>query len=270
MLKARLIPAVLIRQGLCVQSRRFQRYQALGNPFTIVQRLSTWASDELIYLDITRDGTYDLRRDDTNFANRDTIEAIIQDVADRCFMPLTVGGGIRSLDHMRSRLASGADKVALNTLLATGPGVVTNAAEEFGSQCIVASIDVRRPDGGPGEVFVEGGRQSTGADPVRWATRAQDLGAGEILLNSIDRDGQGSGYDLDLIARVAAAVTIPVIALGGVGSWEHLAAGLDAGADAVAAANIFHHTEASVMKAKTFLHESGRNVRAPELHAEVL
>lgn len=263
MLKSRVIPVVIIREGLCVQSRRFRRYQALGNPYTIVQRLSSWSSDELIFLDITRTGAYDLGRDDTNFSNLDTIERIVEEMSGACFMPLTVGGGIRTIDDVAVRLAAGADKITVNTLLATAPAIVTEAANEFGSQCVVASIDVQR-DGSNLEVRVDGGREPVDLDPLSWARRAADLGAGELLVNSIDRDGQGDGYDLDLLHAIVDAVPVPVIALGGVGSWEHMQEGFETGAAAVAAANIFHHTEGSVTKAKRHIFENGGNVRAPE------
>lgn len=269
MLKHRLIPCVLMRNGLCVQSKGFKRYQALGNPFTIVERLSDWASDELIYLDITRGGKYDLRRDDTNFPNRSDILDIIKDVARRTFMPLTVGGGIRTLRDAEDRLASGADKIATNTQAAQDPQFITDCAREFGSQCVVLSIDVRAT-GDDWEVYAEGGTVATTRNPIAWALQGQDRGAGEIFLTSIDRDGRGAGYDLKLIEEISRRVTIPVIACGGVGKWEDLADGIKAGADAVAAANIFHYTENSVYHAKRHLIEEGLRFRKEALHEEGL
>lgn len=263
MLMKRLIPVVLLRNGLAVQSKGFKRYQILGNPTTIVERLSSWCSDELIYLDISRDAVYDLRRDDLNCHNRGSLREILSDVAKRCFMPLTFGGGIRTIDQIYERLTYGADKITLNTQLFSEPTLLTEAARRFGSQCIVASIDYRTNDAGAHTVWVDGGRTDTGIDPVSMAVRAQELGAGEILLNAIDRDGAGQGYDLETIAAVVARVTIPVIALGGVGSWEHLADGLRAGASAVAAANIFSYTENSVHKAKSYLYDHSFPVRRP-------
>lgn len=265
MLKRRLIPVVLMREGLCVQSKGFTRYQSLGNPFTIVGRLSSWASDELVWLDITREGsTYDLRRDDTNFPNRATLPEIIRDVADQALMPLTVGGRVRSVADVEVRLRAGADKVTLNTAPLRRPNLLAECSREFGAQCIVVSVDARTVDGRT-TVCADGGREDTGRDVVDWCEEAVERGAGEVLLNSIDRDGRRTGYDLDLIRRVREAVTVPVVALGGVGSWDHLAEGLDAGASAVAAANIFHHSENSVHAAKRFLHEAGYDVRRPEL-----
>lgn len=269
MRKKRLVPVVLLRNGVVVQSKGFKRWQALGNPATIVARLSNWASDELIYLDITREGAYDLRRDDTNFANRGGLLEILDDVSRKCFMPLTFGGGIRTAEDVAVRLARGADKVAINTQALAEPAFITRCAHTHGAQCIVVSMDVRaRTDGQPGwEVFADSGRQATARDAVEWAREAADRGAGELLLNSIDRDGAGQGYDLPLIEAVSSAVRIPVIALGGVGAWEHLGAGLDAGAAAVAAGNIFHYTENSVFNAARWLHERGYPVRRPALAA---
>jgi cyclase len=266
MLKKRLIPVVLLRNGVVVQSKAFQRYQRLGNPVAIVQRLTDWAADELIYLDISRAPTYDLGRDDLNAPNRGTILEILGDVARRCMMPLTFGGGIRTLEDAAARVQAGADKFTLNTQALSEPAFVTACAREFGSQCVVVSIDARARDGGGWEVFGQGGRDATGRDPAAWAAEARSRGAGEILINSVDRDGQGTGYDLALMESVADSVDIPVIALGGAGKWEHLAEVLaKTGVSAVAAANIFHYSENSVYNAKKFLFDAGADVRPPSL-----
>lgn len=269
MRKKRLIPVVLLRGGMVVQSKAFKRYQALGNPATMVGRLSNWSSDELIYLDISREAGYDLNRDDLKYQNRNDFLEILSDVAAKCFMPLTVGGGIRSLEEARLRIRAGADKIAVNTGAFRDPALLSRCAAEFGCQAVVLAVDARRREGGGWEVFVDGGRMATGRDPAAWALEAQERGAGEILLGSIDRDGAGSGYDLDLIARVAQKVKIPVVALGGVGNWDHLAQGLDAGADAVAAANIFQYTENSVHLAKEHLYRRGYPVRRPRVRTLV-
>ncbi|MBI5623169.1 MAG: imidazole glycerol phosphate synthase subunit HisF [Elusimicrobia bacterium] len=261
MLKKRLIPVLLLRNGVIVQSKGFKRYQSLGSPTAAVERLSSWAADELVYLDISPAPVYDLKRDDLNHPRFETIIDIIRLVAERCFMPLTFGGGIRSLDDIRQRLSAGADKVTLNTKAIDDPGFISAAAKEFGSQCVVVSIDAKRVEGG-WEVY-RGGRTPAGMAPAAWARRVQDLGAGEILLNSIDRDGSGTGYDLDLIGEVSGAVSLPLVALGGVGNWEHLEEGLRTRASAVAAANIFHYRENSVFDAKRHLYEKGHNVRKP-------
>lgn len=267
MKKKRLIPVLLLRNGWLVQSKQFRRYQNLGNPVSAVKRLSEWASDELIYLDITRDESYDLRRDDLGHPNRHTIFEIIEDVSKVAFMPVTVGGRIRSLQDIEKRLALGADKISLNTMAVEEPQLVESAAREFGSQCIVVSIDVKMTGEGY-RVVTHGGTQATTHAPRDWAKRMEQLGAGEILLNSVDRDGMKNGYDLALLDQVAGSVGIPVIACGGVGDWAHLAEALEqTGVDAVAAANIFHYSDQSVYLAKKFLYERGLNVRCPDLLA---
>ncbi len=269
MLTKRVIPVVLLRNGVVVQSKGFKRYQVLGNPTSIVSRLSNWYSDELIYLDISREAVYDLRRDDLNYDNRGSILDILQDISKKCFMPLTFGGGIRTLDHIYDRLSRGADKVSINSQAHFEPELITEAAQRFGSQCIVVSIDYRLNDSGKRCVHVDGGRVSTGIDPLEYAYTAQERGAGEVLLNSIDRDGAGTGYDLELITEVVKKLRIPVIALGGVGNWDHLAQGLQAGASAVAAANIFSHSENSVYNAKKHLFEQKFNVREPNVQTVI-
>jgi imidazole glycerol-phosphate synthase subunit HisF len=266
MLKNRLIPCLLLRNGLIVQSKQFKRWQVLGNPTTAVRRLSVWASDELIYLDISPSPVYDLKRDDLNHPNRGSLVEIIKDVAKYCFMPLTFGGGIRTLEDIRIRLGAGADKVSVNTQAVLTPSFVTQSAETFGSQCVVVSIDAAVNARGCHEVKIQRGKEWTGLDPVEWAVEAEKRGAGEILLNSVDRDGTMKGFDLSLIRSVVEAVSIPVIAIGGAGTWEDLAAALSEGcASAVSAANIFHYTEQSVLNAKKQLFSRGFNVRDPKL-----
>jgi cyclase len=265
MLKKRLIPIVLLRNGFVVQSKLFKRYQRLGNPTTIVERLSDWAADELIYLDISTDASYDLGRDDLNFVNRHSILEILGDISSKCFMPLTFGGGIRKLEDAEARIRTGADKFTVNSQALIEPDFVDACAREFGCQCVVVSIDAKgcHPSW---EVFRMGGKIGTGRRPGEWAAEVEKRGAGEILINSIDRDGSGHGYDIALIRTVAEAVKIPVIALGGVGTWDHLAAGIiEGGASAVAAANIFHYTENSVYEAKKALFERALNFRQPSL-----
>ena len=265
MKKNRLIPVLLLRNGWLLQSKLFKRYQNLGNPISAVKRLSEWASDELIYLDITSDDSYDMRRDDLGHPNRHSIFEIIEDVSKVAYMPITVGGRIRSLQDIEKRLSLGADKVAINTIAIEDPQFVETAAKEFGSQCIVISIDVKRQD----EtllVMSQGGKHLTTYAPEEWARTVEQLGAGEILLNSIDRDGMKNGYDIELLNRVTKAIKIPVIACGGVGEWAHFAEALEqTGVDAVAAANIFHYSDQSVFLAKKFLSDRGLNVRRPDL-----
>lgn len=265
MKKHRVVPVLLLRNGWLVQSKQFKRYQNLGNPISAVKRLSEWASDELIYLDISSDDSHDMRRDDLAHPNRHSIFEIIEDVSKVAFMPITVGGRIRTLQDIEKRLTLGADKVAINTMAIEDPQFVEAAAKEFGSQCVVVSIDVKRQE----EtlcVMSHGGNRSTSYVPEAWAKTVEHLGAGEILLNSIDRDGMKNGYDLELLDKVARAVKIPVIACGGVGEWAHFAVALEqTGVDAVAAANIFHYSDQSVFLAKQYLSERGFNVRRPDL-----
>ncbi|MFA6074523.1 MAG: imidazole glycerol phosphate synthase cyclase subunit [Negativicutes bacterium] len=264
MRKNRVIPVVLLKNGVVVQSKGFKRYQILGNPFAIVDRLSDWAADELIYLDISREATYDLGRDDLKCANETNIIDILREVAKSSFMPLTFGGRIRNIDDVYKRVTNGADKVTLNSEAFRNPMFISECARIFGSQCIVVSIDAGKNENGNWQVFIDGGKTPTGITPAEWSNKAQECGAGEILINSINNDGMGCGYDIQLIASVVSAVNIPVIACGGVGKWEHLAQGItDAGADAVAAANIFHYSENSVYDAKKYLYEKQINVRKP-------
>jgi|CXWL01.1.fsa_nt_gi cyclase len=270
MKKKRLIPVLLLKNGFLVQSKSFQRHQNLGNPVIAVKRLSEWAADELIYLDISRDDVYDLKRDDLGTPNRSAIMDIIADVSQVAHMPITVGGKIRTLEDIRSRLSHGADKVCINTKPLEDPEFITEAAREFGSQCIVISMDVKKTEDGY-KVFSNGGRNPTPLNPVAWAKRVEALGAGEILVNAIDRDGSRTGYDLELIASVADSVQIPVIALGGVGEWEHFGEALDkTNVDAIAAANIWHYTDQSVYLAKKYLYEKGFQVRPPDIEATIL
>ncbi len=266
MLKNRLIPVILLRNGVVVQSKGFRRYQVLGNPVSIVRRLSDWASDELIYLDISTESTYDLRRDDLRSAARFEILDILEDISRECFMPMAFGGGIRSLDDINARILRGADKVVINTQALMDPGFIDLAARAFGSQCIVLCIDAKCIGEGRWEVFSSCGRRGTGRAPVEWVREAVSRGVGEVLIQSIDNDGAGAGYDLPLIREITETVRVPVIALGGVGDWAHLGDGLRQGnADAVGAANIFNYTEQSVYHAKTYLYENGYNVRRPTL-----
>lgn len=265
MKKNRLIPVLLLKNGWLVQSKEFQRYQNLGNPITAVKRLSEWGSDELVYLDISKDDVYDTRRDDQGYPNRGSFIEIIADVSRVTFMPMTVGGKIRTLHDIEKYLSAGADKVSINTKALAEPQFITEGAKEFGSQCMVVSIDVKRVDGNP-RVYSHSTGQATDLDPARWAKEVEMRGGGEILLNSVDRDGMSTGYDLDLIDQISRGVSIPVIACGGVGEWVHFFEGLSqTKADAVAAANIFHYRDQSVFLAKKHLFEKGANVRRPDL-----
>ncbi|RJQ83015.1 MAG: imidazole glycerol phosphate synthase subunit HisF [Desulfobacteraceae bacterium] len=250
--RPRLIPVLLLKHGLIVRSQCFAVHQVIGNPMSTVQRFSDWNVDELIVLDISRGGqSHDLRRDDLQqqYAGTTALD-VLAEIAKVCFMPLSFGGRIRTIEDIEKRLAAGADKVTLNTAALENPAFLEEAARRFGTQCIVASIDARRT--GPSwEVFAEGGRQATGRTASEWAREAEARGAGEIFLNSIDRDGSGHGYDLDLIRSVSGVVAIPVVACGGVGRYAHFPSAVcEAGAAAAAAANIFHFFELSYPHAK--------------------
>lgn len=261
MLKTRLIPVLLLQTGLLVRSERFKIHQVIGNPIYEVRRFNEWNVDELVYLDITRGDEYDLRRDDHKLKGLGDPLSILDAVSRTCFMPLTWGGRIQSVEQMREIFRRGADKITINSAAFQSPELITDGARMFGSQAIVVSIDVFRHEDGRHEVFVAGGSTPTGWDPVRWAREAESRGAGEILLQSIDRDGSGKGYDLDLIRAVSHATSIPVIACSGVGRYEQYAEGVKAGASAVAAANIWHFKELSDRGGKRALAKAGINVR---------
>jgi imidazole glycerol-phosphate synthase subunit HisF len=271
MLKPRLIPVLLFRNGVLVRSQNFDFFQSTGDPIVQVERLAEWKADEIIYLDISRDDIYNsggtmqnigstTSGKDTGAATSHNFIEVIQAVAKKCFIPLTVGGKIRTINDIRSRLKSGADKVSINTIALESPVFITEAAKVFGSQCIVVSIDVRKTSAG-WEVYSHYGERATGRQVIEWAVEVARRGAGEILLGSIDRDGVGEGYDTELVSAVAGAVSVPIITLGGVGKFQHFVEGLQSGASAIAAANIFHFTEQSVINAKRFLQNSGVAVR---------
>ena len=261
MVKKRLIPILLLKNGQLVRSELFKVHQIIGNPVHEVRRFNEWNVDELIYLDISSDDRYDLGRDDHAIRGLVDQRAILEAVSETCFMPLTWGGRIRTIEDMRERISSGADKVALNTMAFRDPALISAGARMFGSQAMVASIDALRHPDGRREAFVEGGRTATGLSPVELAKRAEDAGAGELLLQSIDRDGTGLGYDLELIAAVCSAVRIPVIACSGIGSYDQYAEGIAAGASAVAAAIIWHFKELSDRGGKRALAKAGVDIR---------
>lgn len=262
MLKKRLIPCLFLKNGFLVRSEGFSQHQLLGNAIHQVERFNAWEVDELIYIDISEDEHYDLRRDDMKVKSEGDILKILEAVSKTCFMPLTFGGKIRTLQDVHDRISRGADKVTINTQAILNPGFITEGARSFGSQAIVVSIDVQQKADGAYEVFYNHGRTPTGMSPVEWAKKAEQYGAGEIFLNSIDRDGKAIGYDTALIRQVAEAVSIPVIACGGVGQFKHFAQGIQDGmADAVAAGNIFHFTELSGKRARKELIKAGVHVR---------
>jgi imidazoleglycerol phosphate synthase cyclase subunit len=269
MVRPRLIPCLLLKNGLIVRSQAFSIHQMMGNPMSTVERFSHWNVDELVILNISTGEHHDLRRDDLQKRYLgSSILDVLRCVAEVCFMPLAFGGRIRTLEDMRELLENGADKCVLNTAMFQTPELVTQAAKRFGSQCVVASIDALRHPDGRLEAYVGDGKIPTGLTPAQWAKRVEDLGAGEIFLNSIDRDGAAGGYDLDLIRSVTEVTTIPVIACGGVGSYGHFAQGItEAGASAVSAANIFHFFELSYPWAKQACLDAGVPMRSVELNS---
>lgn len=249
--KIRVMPTLLFKDLGLVKGVGFDSWRRVGSAMQAVKVYDMREVDELIYLDITA----------TNQRRPPDFQTV-DELADECFMPLTVGGGVRSADDVRRLLQVGADKVAINTAAVETPEVIRQVADRFGSQCVVASIDARaRADGGY-EVYSRAGTVATGKDPVWLAKELEALGAGEILLTSIDRDGTMTGYDVELVQRVAGAVSIPVIASGGAGTYAHMAEVLkDGRASAVAAASIFHFTEQTPLEAKRYLRAQGFSVR---------
>lgn len=252
MRSVRLIPCLDVTGGRVVKGVRFVDLVDAGDPVELAARYDAEGADEVTFLDIT-----------ASAEGRDTMVSVVARTAEEVFIPLTVGGGVRRADDGRRLLRAGAEKVAVNTAALERPAVVEELAAEFGAQCVVVAIDARERAGGPGwEVCTYGGRRPTGVDAVEWAARAAELGAGEILLTSMDRDGTRDGFDLALTRAVSEAVDVPVIASGGVGTLEHLAQGaLEGGADAVLAASVFHRGEHTVAEAKAYLAARGVAVR---------
>lgn len=250
-LAKRIIPCLDVSAGRVVKGVHFVGLRDAGDPVEIARRYDREGADELTFLDIT-----------ASVEQRDLILPIIEAVAAEVFIPLTVGGGVREVNDVRRLLNAGADKVSINTTAVTHPRIVADAAARFGSQCIVVAIDAKANENGDWEVFIHGGRTATGLDAIDWAVKMQALGAGEILLTSIDRDGTKSGFNIPLTSAVADAVSIPVIASGGVGNLQHLSDGILLGhADAVLAASIFHFGEYSVQDAKEHMRRNGIEVR---------
>jgi imidazole glycerol-phosphate synthase subunit HisF len=251
MLAKRIIPCLDVTAGRVVKGVSFVELRDAGDPVEIARRYNEQGADELTFLDITASSD-----------DRGIIFRIIEQVASEVFIPLTVGGGVREVSDVRNLLNAGADKVSINTSAVVNPQLVADAAARYGSQCIVVAIDAKQVAVGRWEVFTHGGRKATGLDVIEWASKMQQLGAGEILLTSMDRDGQKNGFDLALTKAVTDALEIPVIASGGVGNLQHLADGVKlGGADAVLAASIFHFGEYTVQQAKQFMAQQGIEIR---------
>jgi cyclase len=254
MLKLRVIPCLDVKDGRVVKGVNFVSLRDAGDPVEQAAIYDAAGADELTFLDIT-----------ASHENRDTIFDVVSRTAARVFLPLTVGGGVRTVDDMRRLLLAGADKCSMNSAAVDRPALVTEGAEKFGSQCVVVAIDARRrTDGGQNGtwgVFTRGGRQDSGLDAVEWAKQVAERGAGEILLTSMDRDGTGEGFDLDLLRAVCSAVRIPVVASGGVGKIEHFVEGAKAGATGLLAASVFHFGQFQISDVKEGLQQAGLPVR---------
>ncbi|HHW24804.1 MAG TPA: imidazole glycerol phosphate synthase subunit HisF [Bacillota bacterium] len=251
MLAKRIIPCLDVKDGRVVKGVNFENLRDAGDPVEIARSYNEQGADEIVFLDIT-----------ASHENRGTIVEVVERTAREVFMPLTVGGGVRSVEDFRTLLRAGADKVSVNSAALLDPELVARAADKFGSQCVVVAIDAKRRPGGGWSVFRNGGRIDTGIDAIEWAARAESLGAGEILLTSMDADGTKAGYDIELTKAVCDAVKIPVIASGGAGSVEHFIDVFEkAGADAALAASLFHYRELTIAEVKNALAERGIPVR---------
>ena len=241
MLKNRIIPCLDVKNGRVVKGINFVDLKDAGNPVEQAKIYSDGGADEICFLDITASNE-----------NRDTIYDVVERTSKNCFVPLTVGGGVRSIEDINKLLNCGADKVSINTAAVQNSKVVEESSKKFGSQCIVVAIDAKK-NGENWEIFTHGGRNSTGIDAIQFANKMEESGAGELLVTSMDKDGTQSGYDIDLMKKISSNVNIPVIASGGVGTLDHLAEGISAGASAVLAASIFHYGTYSVQEAKQYL-----------------
>jgi imidazole glycerol-phosphate synthase subunit HisF len=249
MQSVRIVPCLDVDQGRVVKGVNFVELRDAGDPVALARRYGEEGADELVFLDITASSD-----------DRRTMVEVVARTADEVFIPLTVGGGVRSLEDARALLRAGADKVAINSAAISRPGIIEEIAATFGAQCVVVAIDVKRSESGF-EVYSHGGRRPTGIDALGWAAKAERLGAGEILLTSMDRDGTAGGYDLELLRAVGELTSVPIVASGGVGTLEHLLEGARAGADALLAASIFHYGTFSIGEAKAYLEEAGIELR---------
>jgi len=251
MLAKRIIPCLDVHEGRVVKGTNFLNLRDAGDPVELASFYDKEGADELVFLDIS-----------ASSEGRDTMVDVVRRTAEQVFIPFTIGGGLRTIEDIRKMLRAGADKVSLNTAAVQNPNLIAEGALAFGSQCIVVAIDARKVEEQRWEVYTHGGRTPTGINVLEWANRAEKLGAGEILLTSMDRDGTKDGYDNELNRKISRAVSIPLIASGGVGNLEHLADGLTKGeADAVLAASIFHYREYSIGEAKEYLVERGIPIR---------
>jgi len=261
MLKTRLIPILFLKNGLIVRSETFSDFREIGNPINQLKRLSDWEIDELIYVDITREGGYDLKRSDHKIKGKKEIISILKEIAKSTSMPLTFGGRIKSIEQVDAYMANGADKVIINTGVYDSPELISNVSSKYGSQAIVVGIDIKK-EGTLYNMYVKNGQKKVKDDPLNYAKKVESLGAGEIFINSIDRDGTGKGYDINIIKKIISSVNIPVIAAGGAGTFDDfIELAEETCVSAIAAGNIFNFTEHAYPRAKKELKRAGINVR---------
>lgn len=267
MKKRRVIPVLLHKEGWLVQSKSFAEYKKIGNAQKAVQRFSEWDSDEVIYLDISKTKTYTTNRSDTAAPEYKDLTELLREVSKVARMPITIGGGINTLNDIETRLRTGADKVSINRAAIANPKFIAAASREFGRQCIVVSVDYRELDNE--RLLWEGNENNSRINSRKvldWLLEVEEHGAGEILLNSVSRDGMKTGYDIEFLAKISNVLRIPIIACGGAGNWDHLAEVLsETNIDAVAAANIFHFQDQSVYLARKHLASKGLMIRPPSL-----
>lgn len=264
--KKRLIPVILIKNGWVVQSESFKIYKNIGHPIPTIKRLSEFGSDELIILDISKDEFYEKRREDMNYTFKTNFLQILQEVSNVCYMPISVGGKIRSLKDAEDRIKNGAEKVVLNNLVINDHNEVKKIVKNFGSQAVIGSIDFISDIEKSYKVFSDG-KKITNIDPIELSKKLVDIGVGEIFVNSVDRDGKKNGYDTDYLKKFCDAIDKPVIVCGGAGSWQHMYdVFLNTKCDGIAAANIFHHIEHSVYLAKDFLSKKSNKFREAKFY----
>ncbi|MBM5782836.1 MAG: imidazole glycerol phosphate synthase subunit HisF [Pelagibacterales bacterium] len=255
MLKNRIIPCLDVKDGRVVKGVNFENLIDAGDPVAQAKFYYEEGADELCFLDIT-----------ASSENRSAIFETVKKVAKVCFIPLTVGGGIKTIDDFSKLLLSGADKVSINSAAIKNPQLISQASQKFGSQCVIVAIDAKKNSSGNYEIFTHGGKNPTGIDAINWAQKAEELGAGELLVTSMDKDGTKSGYDIELIKQITDKTKIPVIASGGVGNLQHLCDGIKAGANAALAASIFHFKEFTIQQAKEFLEKEKIAIRKTKTH----
>ena len=260
-LKKRLIPILLLKNGLLVRSELFNFHQIIGNPINEVERFNDWNVDELIYLDIDKDNKAYSKRNDIKYEGGSGSLEILKIVSKSCFMPLTWGGNIKNLHDMEEKFEFGADKISINSMAVENPNIIKEASKSFGSQSIVVSIDILEEEKNNYQIYINGGKTRTNLNLLDWIKKIEDLGAGEILLQTINLDGTGNGYNLDLISLVSRSVSIPIIGCSGAGDYDDYADCINAGASAVAAANIWHFKELADKNGKRAMLKAKIDVR---------